>query len=140
MSREIKFRAWDNQEKKMYYDVQDISDMNEISGFGSFERILNVPMEDEYGEIDGTRRFEVMQYTDLKDKNDKEIYEGDIVKTSKFGVDDGNGHNFSGFDLFTVKWDNGGFALFNRWRRFNLRDDRKNYEVAGNIFDNPELL
>ncbi len=82
----------------------------------------------------------VCQYTGLTDKNGKKIFEGDIVKTSKFGVDDGNGHNFSGFDLFSVKWDNGGFALFNRRRRFNLREDEKAYEVIGNIFDNPELL
>lgn len=36
--------------------------------------------------------------------------------------------------------DNGGFALFNKRRRFNLRTDEKSYEVIGNIYDNPELL
>ena len=64
----------------------------------------------------------------------------DIVRTSKFGKDDGNGHNYAGFDVFVVKWDNGGFALFNKRRRFNLRTDEKSYEVIGNIYDNPELL
>lgn len=90
-------------------------------------------------------RFEIdsstlCQYTGLTDKNGKKIWENDIVKTSKFGRDDGNGHNFSGFDVFSVKWDSGGFALFNHWRRFNLREDKKEYKVIGNIFDNPELL
>ncbi len=80
------------------------------------------------------------QYTGLTDKNGKRIFEGDIIKASKFGVDDGKGHNFAGYDLFSVKWDNGGFVLFNRWRRFNLRDSKKDYEVVGNIFDNPKLL
>lgn len=82
----------------------------------------------------------VCQCTGLTDKNGKKIWENDIVKTSKFGRDDGNGHNFSGVDVFSVKWDNGGFALFSHWRRFNLREDKKEYKVVGNIFDNPELL
>ena len=53
------------------------------------------------------------QYTGKTDKNEKKIWENDIVRTSKFGKDDGNGHNYAGFDVFVVKWDNGGFALFN---------------------------
>ena len=80
------------------------------------------------------------QYTGKTDKNEKKIWENDIVRTSKFGKDDGNGHNYPGFDVFVVKWDNGGFALFNKRRRFNLRTDEKSYEVIGNIYDNPELL
>lgn len=80
------------------------------------------------------------QFTGLIDKNGKKIWENDIVKTSKFGKDDGNGHNHAGFDMFSVKWDNGGFALLNQWRRFNLRQNKEEYKVVGNIFDNPELL
>lgn len=80
------------------------------------------------------------QYTGLKDKNGNRIWENDIVRTSKFGKDDGNGHNYAGFDVFVVKWDDGGFALFNKWRRFNLRTDEKSYEILGKVFDNPELL
>ena len=80
------------------------------------------------------------QYTGKTDKNEKKIWENDIVRTSKFGKDDGNGHDYAGFDVFVVKWDNGGFALFNKRRRFNLRTDEKSYEVIGNIYDNPELL
>ena len=82
----------------------------------------------------------VSQYTGLKDKNGNRIWENDIVRTTKFGKDDGNGHNYAGFDVFVVKWDDGGFALFNKWRRFNLRTDEKSYEILGKVFDNPELL
>ena len=79
------------------------------------------------------------QYTGLLDKSGKRIWENDIIKTRKFGVDNGKGQDFAGFDVFSVRHDAGEFALFNHWRRFNLRND-KNYEVIGNIFDNPELL
>lgn len=80
------------------------------------------------------------QFTGMIDKNGKRIWENDIVRTTKFGKDDGNGHNYAGFDVFVVKWDDGGFALFNKWRRFNLRTDEKSYEILGKVFDNPELL
>lgn len=82
----------------------------------------------------------VCQYTGLQDKNRQRIWENDIVRTSRYGKDDGNGHNFTGFDSFSVRWDDGGFALYNKWRRFNLRSNLNEYEIIGNIFDNPDLL
>ena len=81
----------------------------------------------------------VCQYTGLIDETEKKIYEGDIVKTSQYGVDDGNGHNYAGFDTFSVKFSDGGFCLKNEWRIFNLRP-LGNFEVIGNIFDDPELI
>lgn len=81
----------------------------------------------------------VRQYTGLTDKNEKKIFEGDIVKTSKYGKDDGQGHNFNGPDTFQVNFEDGGYCLRNKWRRFNLRPD-VDIEVIGNIHDNPELM
>lgn len=74
----------------------------------------------------------VGQYTGLKDKNGKEIYEGDIIKT----------------DFSYATWI--GFVHFNKGN-FELVDSDKNgqyltlsvlsdIEIIGNIHDNPELL
>lgn len=59
--REIKFRAWDNENKKM---AENVCVFNGIA--------YPTPLKDSVG-------TKVMQYTGLLDKNRKEIYEGDIV-------------------------------------------------------------
>ena len=88
---------------------------------------------------DVLNKYEVLpstvgQYTGLTDKNGKRIFEGDILKTNKYGKDDGKGHNFAGTDAFCVAFEDGGYCLRNEWRRFNLRPDI-DAEVIGTIFD-----
>lgn len=104
MNRVIKFRAWDKNKKEMFDPVGEM-DLNN----------------------DG-----VMQFTGLKDKNGKEIYEGDIVK------------DCSDSDLvFEVKWDNdwAGYKLPESFdEEYNYPISQITLEVIGNIYENPELL
>lgn len=79
------------------------------------------------------------QFTGLTDKNGRKIWENDIIKTSQYGVDNGDGRNFAGFDIFSISFSECSFCLMNKWRRFNLRPNR-DMEAIGNIFDNSDLL
>jgi len=118
--REIKFRAWDKDNKRYLeeYDVVRYSD----STVGVHD---SSPPFNRYGVVI------LEQYTGLKDKNGVEIYEGDIVKDNIFG-------------LYTVFFSYGGFKLIGVNELSNqlaLMDSHSNwYEVIGNIYENPELM
>lgn len=83
----------------------------------------------------------VGQYTGLTDKNGKRIFEGDIIRTKKYGKSIGRS-NVNGFDIFSVIYSPAVFRIERESppRGFNLAGNGADYEIIGNIHDNPELL
>jgi YopX protein len=106
--REIKFRAWDG--KKMCYSEDQLS------------RIFN----------EQTDWQTIMQYTNLKDKHGKEVYERDVIVV---GTTDSRG--FSQGWSAEVEFSEKGVRLKDTdlWRY-----NPEIIEVIGNIYENPELL
>lgn len=130
--REIKFRAWDEQNKVIHNDVEFLRSGVEGNDWIIFKsdkqkledkKVLDNPYF--------AQQIKLMQYTGLKDKNGKEIYENDIVKIDSWEP-----------KIHEVVFDRGAFC-------FRSSKDDKFYndckylergEVIGNVFENPELL
>ncbi len=111
--REIKFRVWNTVHKRMDWAMQ-------VSG--------NKIIQDEHNMV--------LQFTGLKDKNGKEIYEGDII--NDFG-------NFEGADRigFVIFLEEHGAFMFDGfcgYPYFVRQGSSKECEIIGNKFENPELL
>lgn len=148
MNREIKFRVWTGE--RMEYSVG-------VSNHGAFY----------CGGIDSndsaslgfttlySKEYPVLQYTGLKDKNGKDVYEGDIVKihrcyTRPF-INEKNEIDYKLIDEGEVEIGQIFWGCFSQRYLVSYEhiryDDTEDFdksshrvEVIGNIFENPELL
>ena len=133
--REIKFRAWDNISKKMYpYALQWFcGELNVHKNTVHNGEWINIGCGREDGVVDYS--YELMQYTWLKDKNGKEIYEGDIITCWAYQREK---EEINEWKKIEVTYKDGYFYPF--WYNAWWRSAVYNIEVIGNIYENPELL
>ena len=137
--REIKFRAWDTKNPSM-------SPAHTLAGWTRTLAITKTDLD--------KQPWVIMQFTGLKDKNGKEIYEGDVVEI----VHEDNEHEHDEdcekpclvdeeSKNTVVAWNKhfGGFTwdesdLFDGEYTMGFNAEPYVYEVIGNIYENPELL
>ncbi|ABY84349.1 YopX family protein [Lactobacillus phage Lrm1] len=127
MKREIKFRAWNKKDKVMV----DVAAMN-LGPSGLWSLI-------EYAydaELQLADNYELMQYTGLKDKNGREIYEGDIVRTGEDNIGDPDP------TIGQVIMREGSWLIENEKKQeeIGLFSEITSREVIGNIFEDNQLL
>jgi len=124
--RIYKFRAWDKKEKKMYW-VNKIDVPNFDSGAIKLEKNNGDPEKVEWQSLGSV---ELQQFTGLKDKNGKEIFEGDIVE-----------FKYSPLGSFReeIGFNDGGFWI-KRKDGTNFMPSKEYREVIGNVFETPDIL
>lgn len=120
--RELKFRIWSEEDKEYRSDIR-VSDLV-IDIDGAPSTIYSAEGD----------RFDIEQYTGLKDKNGEEIYEGDIVR---YGNDNAAIIWREKNAEFGVKWLDCGVEDSISWQ---IGIEKTPSEVIGNIHENPELL
>lgn len=137
--RPIKFRAWDGQ-KMHYFPMNNVGDVLPVLFDGTGYRLLLIN--------GGESHAELMQYTGLKDRKCKEIYEGDVLRITDHKFPENNelvyrkvvyiglpplcGFGLADFSTPTYNEPLG--------RIMKDIDDEWQVEVIGNIYKNPELL
>ena len=144
MSREIKFRAWDNSRNVMLYgtDIEETIDTYEDADGDEIEKnrytegfSCGSPFVAYYDDDEEWKECELMQFTGLHDRLGQEIYEGDVVRTVwDFGRSFGE-------NICQVSFREGEFVFdvtygteWIRWESITIA------EIIGNIYEHPHLI
>ncbi|CAL7898909.1 YopX family protein [Fusobacterium necrophorum] len=115
-NREYKFRIWDILSRKM-------RTWGDIFSLPAWEIFPGTPEQ---------RCFEVMQYTEVKDKNEKEIYEGDIVSITPSTLGESE-------MIGEVVFNDGSFLIDNGYTSVLLFQEMATIEILGNIYENGDF-
>ncbi len=138
-NREIKFRAWDKEQKEMIYngleyqlrllEKENNCEISEHIGYHAFD----------------WQYFEIMQYTGLKDKEGNEVYEGDILglvgRRTLAGIVEyceGKGFCIKTWSPIYERYSYNGLKKYMFQK--NAGPGLGQYEIIGNIYENPKLI
>ena len=151
MNREIKFRVWDKTTDTMFEDNKNTDITIEV--YREMVDINGIPIDYE-NECEAV----LMQYTGLKDKNNKEIYEGDILKEENGDLDVClylevvASYGFVPIEIYMYNYKEQGESINElslveeMYKEYDIQCFPRNLtprdylEVIGNIYENPELL
>ena len=125
--RDIRFRAWDKIDER-FIKPHNLCFNHGDSFYNDCTFVCVMGCD---GNLFPKDRIILMQYTGRKDKNGKEIFEGDIFKIEK--------------NIFKVGWfyEGAGFCLYAYFKRcwqISQYNINRELEIIGNIHENPELL
>jgi hypothetical protein len=118
--RELKFRAWDETNKKWAYE-----------GFNLFGEVTIFDLLKQYQFEEACKSLSFQQYTGLNDKNGKEGYHKDIVRSGK--------------KLYSIEWQNEEARFWlapygNNTGTWQFMDMLKSFEIIGNIYETTSLI
>lgn len=133
---DLGLRGWDTKAKKMF----DVISVDFTPSSHNIVESMDYLMEHTSGmNLDCT----LMPYLGFSDKNDKPVYAGDIIVVYLTGNPEIPGEKA----LFVVEIDQNEWGYSQRWTHLSgcacsthiVEFDPKNFEIIGNIFENPEM-